>query len=359
MLVCAAALSALARQPPDPRAVALARQAWQAIEASHAQEALDAFQEAIALDPRNAAHRLGAGLAAHLLGRPADARGFLEQALQMDPGLTPASVLLGILLYRQSDLDGAIRVYEDAAARRPDDLQLTSRLERWRKEAELHDAFRKAIGVNFTVLFEGPAEEALAARALDVLEAAYWRIGTALFTYPADIITVVLYTQEQFRDITRSPGWAAGLYDGRIRVPVRGALKDPQEFERVLTHEFTHALVRNLAPRGVPTWLNEGLAGVFEQGNLGWAEKAVRDAEKLIPLDRLHGSFDGFSGGQATLAYAESALATRFLLDQAGASPVVTLLTDLGNSAEFGEAFAQRTLMSYADFQRSWMAQAK
>jgi hypothetical protein len=179
-------------------------------------------------------------------------------------------------------------------------------------------------------------------------------VGTALFTYPPDVLTVVLYTQEQFRDITRSPGWAAGLFDGKIRVPVRGALDNLQEFERVLTHEFTHALVRGLAPRDAPTWLNEGLAGVFERGDLGWAEETVRDAKALIPLERLHGSFSGLSGADAKLAYAESALAARYLLDQAGAPPVVALLRDLGSGVEFSEAFSQRILMPYADFQATW-----
>ena len=113
---------------------------------------------------------------------------------------------------------------------------------------------------------------------IDVLEAAYWRVGTALLTFPERIITVVLYTEQQFRDITRSPGWAAAAYDGRIRVPVRGALMNPEELDRVLTHEFTHALVQSLAPRGVPTWLNEGLAVMFEPNGPAWADAQLGSA---------------------------------------------------------------------------------
>ena len=69
-----------------------------------------------------------------------------------------------------------------------------------------------------------------------------------------DPIAVVLYTGEQFRDITRAPSWAAGAYDGVIRVPMRGALDKREELDRVLSHEFTHALIRTLASRGVPAW---------------------------------------------------------------------------------------------------------
>lgn len=94
----------------------------------------------------------------------------------------------------------------------------------------------------------------MARRAVELLESAYWRVGTALYTFPDRVITVVLYSALQFRDITRSPSWAAAAYDGRIRIPMRGALDhSPGELERVLTHELTHAIIRAIAPRAVPT----------------------------------------------------------------------------------------------------------
>src|SRR5688572_17904099 len=120
-----------------------------------------------------------------------------------------------------------------------------------------------AVGNHFTVSFSGPEEADLAAKALESLDIAYWRIGQVLNTYPATPVPVVLYTTEQFRDITRAPEWAAGAYDGIIRVPMRGALAKTAELDRVMAHEFAHALLRTLAPTGVPTWLNEGLAAAL------------------------------------------------------------------------------------------------
>src|SRR5262249_61687476 len=116
----------------------------------------------------------------------------------------------------------------------------------------------QALGSHFTVSFEGPEEASLASEALEMLDRAYWRIGQLLGVYPSDPIPVVLYTGEQFRDVTRSPSWAAGADDGIIRVPMRGALDKSAELDRVLAHEFTHALVRTLAARNLPTWLDEG-----------------------------------------------------------------------------------------------------
>jgi hypothetical protein len=345
--------------PLDPEGLAESRDGWSAIQAGHAQEAARHFRAAIARDADVSTYHLGAGVAAYQLGRNASARAFLEEALRLDGGLTPASVLLGQILHQQGDLDQAIQVYADALARAPGDKMLTARLEAWRKEAALHQDFQRSMSTNFTVLFEGPAEQPLADKALAVLEAAYWRIGGALGTYPPDVITVVLYTERQFQDVTRSPGWAGGLYDGRIRVPVRGALEHPEEFARVLSHELTHAFVYSLATRGVPQWLNEGLAGVFEQGDLSWARETVSGARALIPLDRLHGDFSGFSSDEARLAYAESALAAKYLLDRSGPAPVVALLTDLGNGAGFEAAFEQRILVPYRQFETDWAAQAR
>ncbi len=114
-------------------------------------------------------------------------------------------------------------------------------------------------------MFEGPAEAELADRAVTALEADYWRIGTALSMYPTGVITVILYTREQFRDITKSPSWAGGSFDGRIRVPVQGALQNSVEFERVLAHEFTHALIQSVAARGVPHMAARRIGRLFRR----------------------------------------------------------------------------------------------
>lgn len=204
------------------------------------------------------------------------------------------------------------------------------------------------------VLFEGAADEEIARRTLDVLEDAYWRVGTALYTFPGDVITVVLYTEQQFRDTTRSPSWAAAAYDGRIRIPMRGALQQaPGELERVLAHELTHAMIRAIAPRGVPTWLNEGLAVMFEPQGTQWAAATLAASHPRIPLDQLAGSFDHLSRDQAQIAYAESAEAAQRLFDDIGGVAVVALLQDIARGMPLADAFEQRTLTPYSAFAAS------
>lgn len=214
-------------------------------------------------------------------------------------------------------------------------------------EASIENGFFASYGAHFTVLFEGPSDEALARRAVDLLDAAYYRIGAELYTFPDRTITVMLYTEQQFRDVTRSPEWAAAAYDGRIHVPMRGALARPEELERVLAHEFTHALVQSIAPRGVPTWLHEGLAVYFEQP-AGAATNERRSASgDWIPLQKLAGSFAGLSPADARTAYAQSAAVVGRLLDQSGPAALVALLHDLARGESLPAAFERRMLIPY------------
>lgn len=335
----------------DPKTALLERAGWDALNAGNGPAAAEAFKGAIAGDPKNARLHLGAGIAAYLDRRDADARLAFERALDLDQRLTDARVMLGRVLYRSGDLPGAIRTFERVVSEVPADSESAQTLDRWRREADLHDRMRHSLNERFTVSFEGPEEAALATQALASLDQAYWRIGDTLSTFPNQPIPVVLYTAQEFRDITRSPAWAAAAYDGTIRVPVRGALNNSRELDRVLAHELTHALVRTLASRNVPTWLNEGLAAALESADLDWARDIIRQVDGPVPLDSLGASFGRLTGDQARVAYATSALAVRRLLDEAGGFAVANLLRDLGAGVDLESAFVHRIQRSLASFQ--------
>jgi tetratricopeptide (TPR) repeat protein len=338
---------------PGTKAYVQGQAGWDALREGRHQDAADAFAAALLAEPRDPSLYMGAGLAAYLIGQTSAAQQSLERALSLSPSFTAASLLLGDILYRLNEVDAAIRVLEAALKYAPNDKALISRIERARQDAELHSGFFQSQGAHFTVLFEGPSDEALSRKVLDVLEAAYWRVGTTLLTFPERIIPVVLYTEQQFRDITRSPGWAAAAYDGRIRVPVRGALSNPDELDRVLTHEFTHALVQSVAPHGVPTWLNEGLAVMFEPSGPAWVDAQLGSSGYRLPLQRLADGFDRFSGAQARMAYAQSGGAVRVLIEQAGAPAMMALLQDIGRGDPFDAAFERRMSTTFASFAAS------
>jgi hypothetical protein len=135
---------------------------------------------------------------------------------------------------------------------------------------------------------------------------------------------------------------------------MRGALEQaPGELERVLTHELTHAMIRAIAPRGVPTWINEGIAVMFEPEGSNRASRTLSASDRRIPLDRLAASFDNLSNDQARIAYAESADAARSLFDEVGGAGLVSMLQDIARGVPLEETFERRMLTPYSAFAAS------
>jgi tetratricopeptide (TPR) repeat protein len=345
-----AALVAVVRPCAAQDPITLAQAGTRALDAQRFAVALDAFTKAAALRPDDASLCFGAGLAAFMLGQDATAQSRFECALVRNPNYVTAATWLGDLHYRAGRLREAIATYEAAQRRAPKNTELRQKLANWRKEFELQSRFREVRTAHFSALFELDADEPLVREAVDRLELAYERIGTALGLYPTDTITVVLYSREQFDQVTGLASWSAAAYDGRIRVPLSDVLKQSEELDRVLTHEFVHAVVARLGGRTVPTWLSEGLATVLEPAGSGDVEALLRESAATPPLSRLHGKFTDFSRQDARIAYASSARAVRHLVEQHGMPALVALLQDLARGEPFADAFRQRISMRYDEF---------
>jgi tetratricopeptide (TPR) repeat protein len=276
------------------------------LQSGDADRAAKLFAEALDLEPDEPVLLFGAGAAAHLQGRGKEATTRLRRALEIAPDMTPASMLLGQIEYTNGEVSRAIAIYEKALTYAPNDPHLTSKLGAWRTDADINRSFTERRVDRFRVMFQGHADNALAARATELLESAFWRIGKALGAYPSDPVVVMLYTEKQFRDVTQAPEWSGGLYDGRIRVPAAGAGQSPQLFERVLVHELTHAMIASLAPRGVPAWLHEGLAQYFEGDDPVAAQRRLQAVGVVIPLRYLEANFSRLTAVQAVVAYDQS-----------------------------------------------------
>jgi tetratricopeptide (TPR) repeat protein len=327
--------------------------AIQALQDGDGDKAASAFAEALRLSPRDAGLHYGAGVAARLRGRDDEARVLLRRALELEPRFTLAAALFGELAYEHGDVDVAIRTYESALKYAPLNEAITARLKMWRNEASKE---RRVDGL-FSIAFEGPAEAVLAAHATKALETSYWRLGKALGAYPSGSIAVVFYTLQQFRAVTGAPEWAGGTFDTRIRLPVRGALRTPGEFDSALTHELAHAMIVSLAPRGVPAWLHEGLATHLEPNNPRDAVRRLQAARIFVPLEYLEHGFGGLTEAQARVAYDESHVAASLLLERLGVN-MSLLLESLGRGQDMTAALGQFGL-SYIDFERDVAARIK
>jgi hypothetical protein len=158
---------------------------------------------------------------------------------------------------------------------------------------------------------------------LQLLEAAHGRLDALVGYRPAKRLSVVLYGDRQFHDVTFAHGWVEGLFDGKIRLPVAVASSDGAGLERLIVHEYAHAAIQDLSRGRAPRWLHEGLAQLLE-GVPADAALRVRGAVTLDALETLLADPDP---GRARAGYD---LALRIVHDLAarGGTPSLRALLD-------------------------------
>lgn len=288
------------------------------------------------------------------------ARTALERAVALGASDPYTLIGLGKIYRQQGDREAAVEMFErarDSGAGGPGFQQTLTRLER---ELDAEWDFSEMRSPHFQIAFAaGERESNAAAQAVaQGLEDAYLHDGRKLDLYPSERVQVVLYPSEDFHDITQTPSWTGGVYDGRIKLPSRGVEEgDSATIERTLRHEYGHVLVTQLSRGRVPVWLNEGVAIWCEEERDGdredWAYQTLSN-QVLFQLRDLAGSFTALPADRVHVAYAQSYLAVRELVDQSSGRSLHELLAALGAGKGFDEAFRSvysRTLASFeSDF---------
>ena len=267
----------------------------------------------------------------------------LERALRLEPRDSQVMLALAEAYMRQDKRPEALDLLQRAkeAGAGGDDLDL--RLARLSREVDTEWDFVQRDSPHFRVSFADSEDRAAVRLVLAAFEAAYASVGARLKYYPGDRTAIVLYAQRDFHDVTQTPDWAGAAFDGRIKVPVRGLHADDADLERVARHEYAHSVIARLSQDRCPVWLNEGLAVWAEEAADGdrraWAHATIAGAP-LFSLDQLSGSFVQLSPARAQVAYAQSYLAVRSLVDDFGARRIPALLEALADGRGLADAYA-------------------
>jgi tetratricopeptide (TPR) repeat protein len=309
--------------------------------------AVDAYERAAGLDPALVAAQVN--LAAALLeqGRNREALGHLDAALALDPDQPDAWFYRGEALYRDEQVPEAIRAWERAETLAPSE-RTRACIEKASREQAVGGDYRASAGAHFTLRYDGArSDPALGDAILAFLEDRFTALVSRYNALPESVIVVILYPKEEFHEVTQTPQWTGGLYDGKIRVPVGGVRSLDDPLRRVLVHELTHALVAAKSRGNAPTWAQEGLAQI-EEGR----SPSRRVTLELARAYRLQGG-DGF--GEA-LDYASSLAFTTYLIDRHGFGAMLDFLDRLGHGASEAEAFGGAFGTSYAAAARDWGA---
>ena len=158
---------------------------------------------------------------------------------------------------------------------------------------------------------------------LKSLEQSYQELEQSLNYSPRETLVVVLYPDEVFQDVTKSPGWVGAMNDGKIRFPIKGLSRVDPSVQRILKHELTHSFIRTKAGGNCPLWLNEGLAQFFGGDSSHQFRLVAKQAliqQKLPFLSQLQGTFLGLTANQAAWAYQQSLLAAEYFVKTYGLS---------------------------------------
>lgn len=278
----------------------------------------------------------------------------LEQARQVKSGTAAVAQLSGWAYSGMNRLDDAIREWE-AAQRISPDAHIAGLLEAARRDKSIEADARASESSHFVLHYQGSATPQLANDILRTLEEHYRELQSDLHFTPPESIGVILYTQQSFRDVTHAADWMGALNDGRIRAPVQGLDSVTDSLSRMLKHELTHSFVRQMTVGRCPTWLQEGLAQWME-GRRSAANAAslvaAYDRGVMPSLKQLEGSWTGFSGPAAAVAYAWALAAVESVMARSGQSTVNRLLGDLGSASSTEEALREALQMGYTDFDR-------
>lgn len=303
------------------------------------------------------------GLALYHLGRYQEAEDELNEARGRDE--RPETLrLLGQVYYSSGRLEQAIQVWRQALDRGGYDAELAALVDKTWKELKVEQTMSSEAGSNFAISFDGRAQPELGDEVLDVLEEAYNEIGRELDFYPQVQVPVLLYTQRDFSELTGSPDWSGGLYDGKIRIPVGGVTGMNPRLKAVLYHEYVHVVVRYLTAGRCPVWLNEGLAEMAGRRHHDPPLNRLRLAAargELIPFERLESSFPVSSREQAELAYQQSYSLVRYMIDQFHWYKMGELLRALGEGKPIAVALEQALgefAIDYAGLQSGWRREA-
>jgi tetratricopeptide (TPR) repeat protein len=273
-----------------------------------------------------------------------------------DSGAEAAGIarLRGWAYYGANKMDRAIEEWKRSEQLRanPEVEQALAKAER---DAAEEEAYREGDTAHFTLKYYGGAAPELAHGILRALEDDFRDIGSELDYTPPEQISVILYTEQAFADITHAPGWVGALNDGRLRIPVQGLSSVTPELARVLKHELTHSFITQKAHGRAPTWLQEGVAQWMEGKRSNAEAGALIDAvsQRSAPsLGSLEGPWMGLPANVVSFAYPWSLAVVESIVEQGGIGDISRLLDKMAESSTAEAAVRDALHSDYADLEQ-------
>ncbi len=309
-------------------------------------QAVGRFREALTYDARSASAQFGLAATYFAQGQDLYARSVLDQALLDHPEDADLHALQGDVYYSEERPEEALAAWQRAFMFRPTEA-VRARIDKLQRERAVDSDYVRSEAAHFTLKYDGErAGTDLSAQILAYLEEQFRDLEGRFDYYPSQPIVVILYPQRQFYEATLAESNVAGLFDGKIRVPIGGLQQINVEARGVLIHELTHAFIAGKSRGAAPRWLHEGLAQYMEGRRTPGSTAAV-----------LARQYRGMQSPQAwgqTFSYPSALSFVEFLIDREGLPRLVDVLDAIGRGASLDDAFEKGLRETTADLRRAW-----
>lgn len=289
----------------------------------------------------------------------------IQEALRTDPTNPHAHSLAGDLAYLAHDLDGARTAWARALTLEPRLRDLKERLDQLARE----EALEAGAVARTTDLFllRLPADDSIdAAWVLQELKAARTFLESQLQMRLQGPISVLIYTPQEFYGELHAPTEVAGLFDGKVRLPLRAQNRQSSivirqsSLREVLWHELAHAAVHQMAQARAPRWLHEGVAQVVqaEVGTLPNEALSIAarrgEAPSIAWLEGRGGMMAQGQPMEADLFYQTAWSHVEYLREHRGWVGVRRVLLAVGSGTSVTEALAEVSGHDEATWDRLW-----
>jgi tetratricopeptide (TPR) repeat protein len=319
--------------------IALERELWT--------EASASFEKAASLTPLSPAPHFMLGQLAESLGDTKKARTEYREAARLGPDERT--------LERLYEIAYAANETAEAAELASKLLEITHGADQWRRKAgrmaregPVETSMQDRVDERFTIRYDGLENADAAFAVQEALADAFIKLTRELGTRPSGPVTVILYTKEQFHDITHAPAWSGGIFDGKIRLPAGGMTRSGGPLlRRIVFHEFVHILVSVRSHGNCPVWLNEGLAEYFS-GLANGAPNGGNGKWDTAVLRALEGSFMQIPSRLVGGAYETSRAAVAYIVSEKGGNSILHILDALAGGSDTKEAL-RGVGLSYGD----------
>ena len=282
-----------------------------------------------------------------------------QDAIALNPKLAQGDALLGEIYYSRQQLKEAKAAWERALARDPSLHEIQARLAQVSEELPVESKFERLSQAYFDLRYEEQLRRPVGFDIRDALLSARRRVGGDFAYWPKYKLIVLIYSAEQFRALRQeTPEWVAGQFDGKIRVPLPGAQMNSAMVTQILFHEYTHALIHDLAKGRCPSWLNEGLAEYEGRSQLRGAvprlAKAAQES-RLVPWLELSDHIStALPAEDVGLAYEQSYSAVAYLVERFSFWRIRRVLKALGDGQPWDAALAAELRTKAPRLESQW-----